>query len=170
VLLGGVTLFRKQREPLAVPRLDYGEVPAVERGHLRLSESLTRDDDGGVDETQVERLVLSLELGGTNEVLLVEVVETVGATRNVVNKGLPCRGSIQLEQPVVHLDEHRRRDHQVLADFGDRRSAALMLRVGGIEQSDDRARVENERHYERARRRAGACSSPAIRWVAVPSP
>jgi hypothetical protein len=41
-----------------VPRPDNREVAAVERGRLRLVQSLTDGDDGGVDQPEPERRII----------------------------------------------------------------------------------------------------------------
>jgi len=69
-----------------VTRCDDGEVAAVERRDLRLGERLTRDDDGGIDEAKVKRFIRLLQLGGAQQLMLVEVVQAVGATDDVSTK------------------------------------------------------------------------------------
>jgi hypothetical protein len=46
---------------------DDGEIASVERGDLRLVKFLARGDDAGVDEAEIQRRVLLLELGGAGQ-------------------------------------------------------------------------------------------------------
>jgi hypothetical protein len=127
-------------------RANDREVPAIERRDLRLTEPLARDHHPSVDKAQIQGFVGALDLGGSNQAILVEVVEAVGAGRDVFDEGLPGARSVQLAQPVVHLYEHDCRYDKVLADLVDHRDAALMLGIGRVEQCHDRPGVEDERH------------------------
>ena len=131
-------------------RCNDGEVAAVERRDLRLGERLTRDDDGGIDEAKVKRFVRLLQLGGALQLMLVKVVQAVGATDDILDEGLPRSRTVELVQPVVDFDEDRRWDHEVLAGLLDGPHTASMLGIGRVEQRDDRTRVEDERHLRAA--------------------
>lgn len=61
-------LLRQQLQRRTVPGADDREVPAVERRHLRLVETLAEGDDGRVDQPEVQPRVRALELGGPREV------------------------------------------------------------------------------------------------------
>ena len=130
-------------------RCNDGEVAAVERRDLRLGERLTRDDDGGIDEAKVKRFVRLLQLGGALQLMLVKVVQAVGATDDILDEGLPRSRTVELVQPVVDFDEDRRWDHEVLAGLLDDPHTASMLGIGRVEQRDARTRVQ-ERHLRAA--------------------
>jgi hypothetical protein len=137
-----------------VLRSDGPEVPAIQGGDLRLSELLARRDHGGVDEPEVERGIRAFELGSAGETGIVEMMDAIRTASDVVDEREPDVRSVELDQPVVDLDQDRCGNDEVLGETLDRGHAALVLGIGGIEQGNDRASVENQRQ-------SGSAPAPA---------
>lgn len=120
------------------------EVAAVERRHLRLPEALAERDHRRVDQSEVEALVGRLELGGSPKVGLVGLDQPVCAGRKVVDERRPRVTAKELEHPVVELDQNGSRNGEVLAELFDHRHAPRVVRVVGIEEPEQWARVEDQ--------------------------
>ena len=127
-------------------RADNGEVASIECCHLRFAETLAERDDRGVDEPEVEILVLALQIGGPSQVVERESLQAVAAGTDVVDEDLPGFGTKELAYPVVDFDEDAARDDQVLLELINHRDRACVGWIAGVEEGQDRPRVENEDH------------------------
>ncbi len=126
--------------------LDDAEVASVERGDLRLSETLTQGDDGGIDETEIELGIPPFDLDGAEEILGGDRLEPVSAPGNIVDERPPHLVTEELQRPVVDLGEHGAGDDQILREPLDELDASPVIAIIGVQQCQDRTRVQDEGH------------------------
>jgi len=144
-----------------VGRAHDREVSSVESRNLSLVEALTECDDGCVDESEVEVVVVALEIGCSPQVVDRERFEAVCARADVIDEDVPRRRAEEFAGPVVDLDEDAAGDDEILLEVVDERDRPCVCGIARVEEGQDRSRVEDKYHYVSARLRIGACSSVA---------
>src|SRR5712692_5487178 len=83
---------------------------------------------------------------------MLKAEDTVGDLGNEV---CPRGGAGQLDHPVVDLNQHGRRNDEILVRAGKQLRAPPVIRVIAVEQGNNRARIEDEGHHPRKGRLAG---------------
>jgi len=135
--------LRQQAQPFAVPRPHGSEVPVIERRDFRLSQALADCDDGGVDHAEPQLRVRRLELCDAEQIVGVQILESVSARRDVFDEDGPHARLETFPDPVVDLYQRRRRDDEGLVRSLNELGAPTMIRILGIQGGEDGARIQN---------------------------
>jgi hypothetical protein len=146
-------------------RAHGSKVALVERRDLGLAEALSECHDAGIDDTEREVCVASLQLAATSQVDIRRRLGAVGPGKQIVEKDEPSLRWQATATPVVELRQHQGRDDQVLVGLHEQSSAALVVRVSGVERGQEWTGVADERHLgarlfgDRLRRECGRASA-----------
>lgn len=119
-------------------------MPVIEGHQLVLDEHLRCGDDRGVDEAELEVAVLGDQLTSSLQPALRQVEQLEGACFEIDEQGRESIGPGS--EQVLDLDEHADGDDSGLLGFSKQVGAALMVRIGGVEECDQRAGIEDQRH------------------------
>lgn len=141
-----VRLRRQNLEMVGVPRLDRAEMPPVQGSHFAFAQFFARDHDRGIHQTQIQIPVLRLELDHAPHLFEGELFQAVGSFRYVRDEDGPHFGRKPLAYPVVDLDEGCGNDDEGFVELFQQVDTASMSGIVGIENGQDRARIEDQSH------------------------
>jgi hypothetical protein len=111
------------------------KVALVERRDLGLAETLGECHDAGIDDSEREISVARLQFAATGQVNTRRRLSAVGPGKQIVEEDEPSLRWQPAATPVVELGEDQGRDDQVLVGVNKQSSAALVVRVSGVERS-----------------------------------
>ena len=110
------------------------KVALVERRDLGLVETLGECHDAGIDDSEREVCVAILQLAATSQVDTGRWLGAIGPGKQIVEEDEPSLRWQPTATPVVELGEDQGRDDQVLVGVHEQPSAALVVRVSGVER------------------------------------
>lgn len=149
---------KNQRVDMAWP--ECAEMSVVEARELGFFQTLHDGQDRRIDEPNVGIVIPVAERPNTGVVRGLKVFDAVRARLDVVEEGDKNTGMQPSVNPVIHFDEHRRRDDQPLLGFFDEPPACSVVGVASVERRVQRPGIEDQRHG-----RGSGRSSPARRAV-----
>jgi hypothetical protein len=136
----------------------------VERRDLRLAQALGERHEAGIDDSEREIGRASLQLAAAGKIGAGRRFDAIDPREQVVEEDEPGVGRQPAAAPVVELGQDEGRDDQILVCVGQESGAALMIGIGGVERSQQRTGVADERHRQRGSSATGsAVTSAALR-------
>ena len=118
----------------------------VERGQLRFVEPFDDRKHGRVNEADVRVGVAVAQITNARVVGWGEIGDRVGARFDVGKQGYQGARIEPLMDPVVDLDEDRRRNHEGFIGRLDQCAACRVIGVGPVKGRVQRSGVEDQRH------------------------
>lgn len=136
-------LRREQFERINVARAQHPKVTAVYRGELRLIQPFNNSQYGCIDESDARVGVLVAKLAHTSIVFRQERLNNEDARRNVIEQRDHDRRIESPLNPIVYLDQHRRRNDKRLPGRENQLPGCHMIGVIPIKRAIQRPSVKN---------------------------
>ncbi len=141
----------------------------VQGGDVGDSEALGRRDDGGVNGAQPEVSVLRDELRDPQPITRTDVLHREESLRQV-NQKAQLGIHTQTRREVRHLGDHERGDDEYTLVGLEKVPARGVMLVVGVEKSEQRARVYDDRYGVTSWRRSSSIRSEMSSRPLCPAP
>lgn len=114
---------------------------AIEGGELRLVQSLDDGQNRRVDESDVGIRVTFANLPNSPVITREQLLDPKRAPGDIVEEFDEDTGVQPFPDPVIHLDQHRRGDHQILARPLDQAATRTVMGISPVQGSIHRSSV-----------------------------